>query len=390
MTIPTTRTAPLPSYKSEGEAFPDAAHRPSSRDLPSLDGLRAVSVCFVILGHWAVGHTTLALETLFGHLANFGVFVFFVISGYLITTLLWREAEKRGGVNLRRFYLRRTLRIFPPFYAYLAIVALAALGGILSIPSETRWWPALTYLSNFFSTNNLLTRHSWSLSLEEQYYLSWPIVLATYIRRRSAISDAPSVSPIAVAALVAFPVTLRIVIFGVTRIGWLTGQFIFDYVAAGSALALFESAVRWDRGRRILNSLLRSKFTPVVALLALAMHLRFTGTTRWQFAADMVVLTPTKAALLAIFVVWTVRNPQHLIGRALNWKPMRVIGIGSYSLYLWQQLFFAPGASFPFAWSAQVKLLALAACAMASYRIVEVPCLRLRSRVERKLFREAI
>src|SRR5665213_999099 len=163
MTLPSAASA-----KREGDVFnttfPDAAHRPSSRDLPSLDGLRAVSILFVLIGHWSQGHSSPDLRLI--HLADLGVLVFFVISGYLITTLLCREGQKRGEVSLRRFYLRRTLRIFPPYYFYLAMVALGGAVGVLTIPSDARWWPALSYVTNFFGTNNPLLRHTWSLSLE--------------------------------------------------------------------------------------------------------------------------------------------------------------------------------------------------------------------------------
>src|SRR5690349_2101927 len=115
-------TTTVPDRVTQNE-FPDAAHRPSSRDLPSLDGLRAISISFVLLGH-ASHDLSAGIETLLARLAHFGVCVFFAISGYLITSLLWRDVQRRGEVQLARFYLRRTVRIFPPYYVYLAVVAL--------------------------------------------------------------------------------------------------------------------------------------------------------------------------------------------------------------------------------------------------------------------------
>jgi len=91
----------------------------SSVRIPSLDGLRAVSVCLVIL---FLPRSALAP---FGDIGNLGVRVFFVISGFLITFLMLDEIEATGTVSLKLFYLRRTLRIFPPFYAYMLIVVLA-------------------------------------------------------------------------------------------------------------------------------------------------------------------------------------------------------------------------------------------------------------------------
>ncbi len=96
------------------EPMPDAAHRPSRRDIPSLDGLRAISIIFVIAGHAVYGHSDYTVAILH-RLANFGVRVFFVISGYLITTIVMRNANRTGAVQLGKFYLRRTLRISPPY-----------------------------------------------------------------------------------------------------------------------------------------------------------------------------------------------------------------------------------------------------------------------------------
>ena len=141
-----------PNDRELAPEFPDAAHRPSARDLPSLDGLRALAIGFVILGH-ATHWTSRRVETLLALLAHFGVCVFFVISGYLITSLLSKDATRRGEVQLRRFYLRRTLRIFPPYYAYLAVVAIGVAMFGWTMPSGARWWPALGYASNFFNTN---------------------------------------------------------------------------------------------------------------------------------------------------------------------------------------------------------------------------------------------
>lgn len=360
--------------------FPDAAHRPSPRDLPSLDGLRAISIGFVILGHASEGRVSPLVAAIFSRLAHFGVCVFFVISGYLITTLLRREAERSKNVSLRRFYLRRTLRIFPPYYLYLAVIALGVTLGCWTLPSGTRWWPALTYLTNIFGTTWLLG-HGWSLSIEEQFYVTWPIVLATCIRRRGTAAGSQLASRIAWCALLGLPV-LRVLVFGITRDGVVTTGLIFDFVAAGSALALVHANREWDGVRSILNRILRSGRTPLVAIVALVLHLSFTGTIRWMFAIDIVVVTPIEAVLLALFVAWAVVNSDHLVGRALNVRALRLIGIGSYSLYIWQQLFLGPRVPLANQWPLLGRLIAVGTCAATSYFLVERPALRLRARIE--------
>jgi len=360
--------------------FPDAAHRPSWRDLPSLDGLRAASIVFVILGHASEGRVSHLLAIILSRLAHFGVCVFFVISGYLITTLLRREASVRGNVNLKRFYLRRTLRIFPPYYVYLAAIAVGATLGGWALPSNTRWWPALTYLTNIFGTTWLLG-HSWSLSIEEQFYVTWPIVLAICIRRWGTAAGSRLACSIAWCSLLVLPV-LRVIVFGITRDGVVTTGLIFDFVAAGSALALFQASGEWIRARNILDRILRSDWTPLVAIVAMALHLSFTGTIRWRFAIDIVIVTPVEAVLLALFIAWAVMNPDHLVGRALNARALRFIGVGSYSLYIWQQLFLGPQVPFANQWLLHSRLAAVGACAAVSYILVERPALRLRARIE--------
>lgn len=377
--VESTRPADLP------QPFPDAAHRPSSRDLPSLDGLRAMSILFVILGHASQSFGNPHIKTLLSRLSQFGVCVFFVISGYLITTLLHREAEKRGRVSLPRFYLRRTLRIFPPYYAYLALVALGVGIGLWSIPADGRWWPAFAYVTNLFPTRFWLLSHSWSLAIEEQFYLTWPIVLATCVRLRGTTRGSQLSYRIACAALLAMPV-LRVVVYEMTRDGIFTENVIFDYVAAGSALALFQYSGAWDRGRSLLASALRSGLTPLAAALALTLHVFFASGMRWTFALDLVLIIPVEAMLLALFVAWSVHNKHHPIGRILNLRVLRIVGIGSYSLYLWQQMFLGTESPMPESMPILVRILAAAACASLSYWLVERPSLRLRSRLERRIF----
>lgn len=366
------------------ESFPDAAHRPSSRDLPSLDGLRALSITFVILGHAIQGRVTPFIDVVLSRLANFGVCVFFVISGYLITTLLSREAELKGGVSLRRFYLRRTLRIFPPYYAYLLTIVIGVFVLGWKLPSAARLWPAFTYTTNVFATHYWLTLHAWSLSMEEQFYVTWPIVLALLIRRKGVIAGLRSGRRTALIAVLMFPI-VRVIAFALTRDGNVTSGLIFDYVAAGSAVALFLAADSDSPGLTVLNTLRGSRWTPLAAFAALVLHLVFQGSTRWMFAGAMTIVTPIEAVLLSVFIAWTVSNAAHPIGKFLNLRLLRVVGVGSYSLYLWQQLFF--GQEIPFArdWPLFAKLCGTALCAVISYYCVERPSLRLRSKLERRI-----
>lgn len=141
-----------------------------------LNGLRAISIIMVVYFHVTAGASDLAQS---------GVNLFFVISGFLITTLLVREHTYKGSINLGKFYMRRALRIFPAYYAVIAIQL--ALLQVFSIPQEIEQnfyhnlLYYLTYTQNWFVVRTpehpVLFYHAWSLATEEQFYLVWPIIL---------------------------------------------------------------------------------------------------------------------------------------------------------------------------------------------------------------------
>ena len=135
----------------------------SSKRIPSLDGLRALAIGLVLVEHSGCAWLP--------HAGTFGVQLFFVISGYLITRLLLEEQEKHGRINLRAFYLRRCFRIFPAAFAYIAVVSAFS-------PSARRdivW--AVSYLMSYCQHPSIFVAHLWSLSVEEQFYLLWPLAL---------------------------------------------------------------------------------------------------------------------------------------------------------------------------------------------------------------------
>src|SRR4029077_7675427 len=162
--------------------------------IPSLDGLRAISIVMVLFAHLA-GTRGFPVPAVAGNLlglAELGVHVFFVISGYLITRLLIDELDQHGRISLRHFYFRRTMRIFPPYYAYLGVVFLLSVAGALQLAPHDLVH-GLTYTSNYYPGRSWFLGHTWSLSVEEQFYLLWPAIMVLAGRRRTVVFAALTV-----------------------------------------------------------------------------------------------------------------------------------------------------------------------------------------------------
>ncbi|HTL08949.1 MAG TPA: acyltransferase, partial [Chitinophagaceae bacterium] len=182
--LPQTEAILVPPKKNAlGQLFQSAFTMPEllkGGKIPSIDGLRAIAILWVIGGH--IKHslnnssaTFNALDIVFG-VGQLGVKFFFVISGFLITTLLIKEKLRTSTIDLKKFYIRRFLRIFPVYYLYLAVILVLNFSCGMGI-SGTTFILAVLYLTNFnMSSYNWSLMHSWSLSVEEQYYLLWPTI----------------------------------------------------------------------------------------------------------------------------------------------------------------------------------------------------------------------
>ena len=162
-------------------AQPDRPFLLSMQRIPSLDGLRAISITLVVLSHlvkWK--HVSLDVVGSYGAL---GVHVFFVLSGYLITNLLLREYDRSSTISLREFYIRRAFRIFPAAFVFLGVV-------VVLYWHQMRWFhvaAAVFYVANMDLTRPWIFGHLWSLSIEEQFYLLWPFAVKKWYRHRTVI-----------------------------------------------------------------------------------------------------------------------------------------------------------------------------------------------------------
>jgi len=341
----------------------------ASERIPSLDGLRAISILLVLFSHLAGtgGFPVSAAASNPWALGSLGVTVFFVISGFLITGLLLEELRRTDRIRLGRFYFRRTLRIFPPYFAFLIALAIASAAGWITLNSGDLLSSA-TYTSNYHDARSWFVGHTWSLSVEEQFYLLWPAVLLLARTRRAVV--------VAAATLLLVPI-IRVAEWELFRAaGYGIGhrfETIADALAAGCLLACVRPHLHASPLYMRLLSSPAFVLVPIAAILANLTH----DHPLVLMGAGLTVIN----VCLALCVDWAVTFHEGRVGRVLNAAPVVFIGWISYSLYLWQQPFLHRDSS---AWFAQfptnIGLTVIAA--LASYYAVERPSLQLRKWIE--------
>jgi peptidoglycan/LPS O-acetylase OafA/YrhL len=339
------------------------------KHIPCLDGLRAVSILLVIVSHLvlATPHITNEIfRTLLIH-GGLGVQIFFVISGFLITTLLFDERHRTGTISLGLFYLRRSIRIVPAFALFLSIIAILNYLGLVTLPPHNLLY-AITYTVNFNRHGTWLTAHLWSLSVEEQFYLVWPALVGC-VSRSAALASAASVfvlSPIVLGVLTRWHSPLSDV-----AAGWF--PLVADSIAAGCLTAAIVDAYH---SSQLCSRILSARWGVVVPFLIFAVdcthrHPRFFFPYGQLFVNVGIAYCVARFALL----------PDVTCGRTLNHNWLRWLGGLSYSLYLWQQPFLNPfvnaiWTTFP------VNLICAFGMASMSYYLLERPLQGLRRRFQ--------
>jgi peptidoglycan/LPS O-acetylase OafA/YrhL len=355
---------------------PDPAAPPSEGRLahqPALDGIRALAVIAVVLYHdcvnrprdrWVPG----------GFL---GVDVFLVLSGFLITGILLTNRERTGRTATKQFWIRRARRLLP---ALLVMLLFAAAYGYFASPKwelASLWSQTVAtmlYVENWFTLYGTPGRapiaHTWSLSIEEQWYFVWPFLLAgllvlTRNRRRPLIL---AITGLAIASAIFMAITYA-------RGGWPHGYYS-TFSRAGElllggliAVALRESPVIRNRAASIL--------VEVGALASL-------GYLAWQFR----YATPFDAGLYrggfylvaiatAIIIVAALQPTSRIVRPAFAWRPLAAIGLVSYGVYLYHVPLFrwmSPEATGLSTWPLlAARLAVLAVMAIASYLLIEMP-----------------
>jgi peptidoglycan/LPS O-acetylase OafA/YrhL len=346
------------------------------RYIPALDGWRAVAILLVMAFHGLYNtdttgsHLLASAEKISARVGALGVLIFFAISGYIITSRLYPESSG-GRISLRVFFAKRAFRILPPMFLYLGVVATLGLTHVIQL--QTHDWAAPVFLSNYFP-GSWVTKHFWSLSVEEHFYLFWPFCIVLMGWRRAigvGVAIMTAVGVWRAYHLAHFPVSPDDPTYEAVR-----GLFLshtetrIDYIMAGCILALL--VIYYPATLRFLK---RCGSGPGQLLLAVLLI----ATTR----AAKADLRSLQAVVIALVVIGTSLTSSWFANRVLSTRVMLFLGKLSYSLYLWQQLFLAH-TSLPWMqsiYALPLKFTLAIFAAYLSYNFVERPLIRKGRRV---------
>jgi peptidoglycan/LPS O-acetylase OafA/YrhL len=348
--------------------------------VPALDVLRAFAVSIVVLSHiWEVAPFYHWRE-IFSNSGFLGVDLFFVLSGFLITALLLQEQHDSGTIRLRRFYLRRAIRLLPALFALLIVYLVYA--------NATGWPPfgsqafvlesvraTLLYSMNWqvlwnpFAAGDLVAL--WSLAIEEQFYFVWPLAVIAFVGiSHGARRIVPTLAGIVVAVTI-----WRVIVYHLW--GWEAAYLRTETRIDGLILGALVASL-FVRG---LTPARLPRWTPW-AVVAVWFSLMLTVKADAGFAYQGGITLWILAS--AVMVLYCVSDPQPL----RSWPALGAEKVGkvSYAIYLWQVPVIRAIARWADDWPDAVRfvvaLVAIGVCSTLSWFLIERPAQRFRRRLE--------
>jgi len=307
-----------------------------------LDGLRGLSIILVIIAHTmhssGVPSFFYAIDEdeTFGSL---GVNFFFFISGFLITGLMLKEYIRTGCISFKGFYWRRLIRIFPVFYFFLLFVYILSQSGIAAEINSKEFIPAMFYFSNFDTPFNVtwFLGHSWSLSVEEQYYLIWPLVVVLFLKKRTNSYFF---------ILVLYHIIARVISYKYGHGNLFLNPFFtfIPYLLFGSLMSVY----LFENEEKVISWFRRWNNVVCVPILFLAAFILTHFPAHAKFGKFFLPLGNVTIAFVVFIFFGLI-----MFGKNGFWRTffsnsvIRFIGLVSYSWYIWQQIFLSrPGRPF--------------------------------------------
>lgn len=360
---------------------------------PAFDGMRTLGTIAVILAHAAGTQPVLR---------GFNIFLlvdlFFVVSGYLITTLLLRERTRHGSISLRGFYIRRIARLYPLLLLILAIALIQR--AVAPRSTATPSWLAIVSIPGYFTNFAQIIQHDdalnswgplWSLSVEEQFYLFWPLVLIVVLGPRFRLRAALGLVATATVcmwawrsyrwhAAVATGDTVTI-IDAWNRFFYSTFQRP-DGILIGCAVAIVLALPRSDRLSRLLDATRFVRYGLLAGILAILVA---SGNVHdsWQVYWGLGLYD----ILLGLLVIDLLMHPRSVVSRGLGWKPLAWVGRRTYFIYAMHiafLMFMFRVLHLTSLWAIAAMIVVTIGLSEISYRFYEEPARKWGYRISRR------
>ena len=359
----------------------------SKRRLPCLDGWRALAITLVLGSHFIVSDGfPSALRPVLCRVfdGNLGVRIFFVISGFLITLLILREANV-SKFSLKNFWVRRALRILPVYLTFLSVLLVLQKFTPFEMTAQ-QWLGALTFTANHAGKLEWTTAHLWSLSVEEQFYLVWPLIYCCFANR-FAVLGGFAIGAIVTSVVARFLGVASPDVNVLTNISTLTN---LDSLAIGCCFAY----LAYWRGSLFSDARTQKTLLLFGLCCLIGPRLLFGIGSLKNLVGPLMPLV--QAIGFGTLLVLSISSADQRWTKWLQWTPMVWLGTLSYSLYIWQQIFCTSGDVFGLDGAAYLRfpgsILAAVLAAVVSYNFIEKPILSLKNhlRTDRpKVYRPA-
>lgn len=347
--------------------------------LESIDGLRAISIIFVLISHFYFKNSFIEKT----HIGIIGVHIFFVISGFLITTLLLREKLKNELISLKNFYIRRLFRIFPLVYLFIFVLFFLNIFFDLKI-TNISFLQSLFFVKNYPIPNSGLdwySSHLWSLAVEEQFYLLFPFFISKL--------NIKQYKKLILVFIITIPIA-NFIILNSGEVGFLyTNKF--THILINGFFIVFNDGIKLILIGSLLSciyfedpnvfkkaSILNAKYS---TFLLFIMAVLFAVST-YHFFTIPYLPDIVFAFLIGIILIFNL-DVNNFFAIFLNNKYLARLGVLSFSIYIWQQLFTLKQPwkdLFIYGDSKLLNLLALLTVSFISYHLYEKKFLKIRDK----------